>query len=83
MPDEVYPKSEKDWQAWDDAKTLARANRINEDPARLNAAKSAAQKIAEEESKEANAMKKVARGQKTRPKTDGKETASFNVFQKI
>lgn len=82
---------ERRWRAEDDARTLAEAERIKEDAARMTAAKEAAKRMADEEMERTKAMRKVA-GQKTpsqgsqpregmgkpRPKNSG-----FNVFQKI
>ncbi len=84
MIDDVYqPKSDKEWQAENDANTLARANLITQDASRLSAAQDAAAKMAEKEKQEAAAMTKVAKGQKTRPQRDPNQPASFNVFQKL
>jgi hypothetical protein len=49
-----------------DAQTLAEANVIRSDPARLAAAQQAAQELAKEEAEKAAAMKKVAK-QKSDP----------------
>lgn len=52
-------KSDRQWEAECDARDLARANEITSDPKRLLAAKKAAIKLAKEDEKRANAMKKV------------------------
>jgi hypothetical protein len=80
------PVTEADWQAEDDARTLARAEVIKNDQSRLTKAQQAANKIAEREMKEASAMKKVA-GRKV-TNTNGsqgskKPSGPYNVFQKI
>ena len=54
------PKSEKEWQAWDDAQALARAKMIEADKDRYESAKAAARKIVEEKKEETDAMRKVA-----------------------
>lgn len=51
---------EKRWQAESDARTLANAKVITNDPARLQAATNAAQQMADEQSKEAKAMRNVS-----------------------
>jgi len=87
MIDDVYkPKSDKEWQAENDANTLARANLITSDAERLSAAQDAAAQMAEKEKEEAAAMTKVAKGQKTRPAREGtgqSPSRDFNVFEKI
>lgn len=55
-----YPKTDKEWQAHDDAQTLARAEVIKNDKSRLASAQTAAAQIAKREREEANAMQKVA-----------------------
>ena len=83
MIDDVYePKTEKQWQADGDARTLARANLINADAERLSAAQDAAAKMAEQEKKEAAAMTKVAKGQKA-ARTTSPDNVMFSVFNKI
>lgn len=54
------PVSERDWQARDDARTLARAKEIEADQKRLDAAKVQARVMLEEEKKELSALSKVA-----------------------
>ena len=80
---------EKRWQAENDARTLAEANVIQSDPERLDKAKQAAAKMAEEERARANAMSKVARSKKTAASGQSRvpdkpsERSTYNVFQKI
>ena len=54
------PKNEQEWRAESDANTLAEAKVIAQDAARLSAARSAAERLAEEQRAKANAMQKVA-----------------------
>lgn len=51
---------EKRWQAEDDARTLAAANVILQDPGRIKKAKTAAERMADEERERADALNKVA-----------------------
>ncbi len=92
MPNE--PKltaREKRWRAEDDARTLANAQVIQEDPQRHVLAKRAAQRIAKQEKESADAMQNVAAGKKVtpntkkkkKPATRKKKPQSFNVFGKI
>jgi hypothetical protein len=53
-------KQEKEWRAQDDARTLATAEVVKNDPPRLSAAKVAAKRMAEEEKDSAKAMTRVA-----------------------
>ncbi len=85
-------KTEAEWQAEYDAETLARAEVIKNDDARLDRAQIAAGRIAEKEREEANAMSKVAGSKRKPPSSGGKRTSgtgagtinnSHNVFQKI
>jgi hypothetical protein len=50
----------RDWEAEEDARTMARHHEIRQDPARHAKAVTAAQRMQEEKAKEAAAMKKVA-----------------------
>jgi len=89
------PQSEAEWQAEYDARSLAEAEKIKNDPRRLQRAQTAAGRLAEKEKEEAKAMSKVA-GRKSReiemkdlrhrPATkeerDSKKSG-FNVFEKI
>jgi hypothetical protein len=79
---------DKRWQAEDDARALAQANVVNDDPARLEKAKNAATRMAAEEKERADAMSKVARSKKKKaasePASDKpSERSSFNVFEQI
>ncbi|MGA2937294.1 MAG: hypothetical protein ABSF52_09380 [Syntrophobacteraceae bacterium] len=51
------PKTDKEWQAHDDAHTLARAKEVMADEKRLKAATEAAEKIAKNLAEEAERMK--------------------------
>ena len=51
---------EKRWRQEDDAHTLARAEEIKKDAARLRGAKAAAKRIVQEQNKSVEALKKVA-----------------------
>ena len=55
------PKSEKQWQAESDARTLAEAEAIKATPSRMRPAKTAAKKLATEAQKQATGMKKISR----------------------
>lgn len=83
----VYPKSDKDWQAYDDANILARAEQIKQDKERLSNAQNAAKKILEEKSKEENALRKIAGQNQRKINQSSKDSNSvksdFNVFKKI
>jgi len=92
-------KQEKEWQAKDDARTLATAEVVKNDSARLSAAKVAARVMAEEEKEEAKAMTRVANMRKTntlssspsndkegsekKPKRRAKPKNVHNVFNRI
>lgn len=54
-------KDEKRWRAESDAQTLAEAQRIAEDKGRLNLAKGAAQKMADDALKRARSLTNVAK----------------------
>lgn len=54
------PKNEADWQAENDARTLAEAHVILEDDKRLKAAKKAAEKLAKEQADSLTGLLKVA-----------------------
>jgi len=83
------PVSDKEWRARDDADTLARAEEIKDDEARLATAKAAATKMAEDKAEEAEAMRKVAAkgyppGSRERAGNAAQErTDGFNVGQRI
>jgi hypothetical protein len=49
------------WQAESDARTLAEAKIVNDDPSRLAAATAMAEKLALERAKEAKAMNDIAK----------------------
>lgn len=89
-------KQEKEWRAQDDARTLATAEVVKNDPTRLTAAKVAAKRMAEEEKDSAIAMTRVANIRKANtlsPKGDGepnkkkfrkaKPKNTHNVFNRI
>jgi hypothetical protein len=86
--------SDAEWQAKDDARTLAEAEEIKMDKERLERAKAAANKILEEKREEAKAMAKVARkspdknggGKRASPKNKRNKKAKstgMNVFGRI
>lgn len=54
------PKSEAQWQAETDARTLTEADIISKDASRLAAAKTAAKRLLEEKEKEAAGLRKIA-----------------------
>ncbi len=57
---------EKRWEAENDARMLASANAIGQDPKRLAAAQKASIRLAKETEAEARAMGKVSKGGKRR-----------------
>lgn len=59
MPNTISA-DEKRWQAEDDARAMAQAEEVKADKARLDAAQQAAKRMADEETKRAQAMRKVA-----------------------
>jgi len=65
-------KSEKEWRAERDARTLAEAKVIMADPKRHKAAMEAAARMSAEQMAEAKAMRSVA-GKKIRPEDWGKD----------
>ena len=84
------PKTDKEWQAYDDARTLAHAEEIRGDSKRLSGAKAAAVKIAAEDEKQLEKMKKIAKMRPTpgsagaSSKTKKKAQANkHNVFKKL
>lgn len=81
------PKTEAEWQAEDDARTLAQAEVIKQDKARLEKAQSAAEKIAAEERERAKAMAKVAGKKSSKPSEGIKQKSgtvgTFNTFKRI
>jgi len=64
---------ERKWRAQDDARTLAQANVIKQDQQRLAAAKAEARRMAEEQAKEAAAMRGVAGKAAQAPKQQAKK----------
>jgi len=79
------PMTEAEWQAFDDARTLARAETIKADKGRFNKASTAAKRILAEEKEETKAMAKVA-GKKTtetNPDKTNDTIAGLNIFKKI
>lgn len=56
----VGPIAEAEWEAQDDARSLARAEQIKADPARLKAAQEAAKKLVKERREDIAAFSKVA-----------------------
>ena len=91
-------RQEREWRAQDDARTLATAEVVRNDPNRLSAAKVAAKRMAEEEKDSAQAMSRVAniRKAKTLPSNDeadgesskkkmrrAKPKNTHNVFNRI
>ena len=75
MIDSPMTAEDKRWQAQDDARTLASANVIREDPDRMSAAQTMAKEMAEEDREKAKAMGKVARGQQTTVKRPAGQSA--------
>lgn len=71
------PLTDKEWDARWDAESLAKAEEIKADPSRLNAAESAALKIAEEKQKELTGINRVANRGK------GRETAQGSTQNRI
>lgn len=52
---------DKDWEACEDARTLARAEEIMKDPARLSKAAKEAGKMVDEHAEKLKSLKKIAR----------------------
>jgi len=80
------PKSQKEWQAEDDAHTLARAEAIRADSSRHQAAKSAAQKMLDDEREDVRLLSKVAGRRAPRKQSGGTATSGgggFNVGKRI
>lgn len=89
---------QRKWREEEDARTLADANVIHDDPTRMREAARAAERIAKEERKRADAMTRVA-GKKDDNSETGKDTKkrvkrrtaspgtktsnNFNVFGKV
>ena len=53
-------REDKKWRAQDDARTLAEAQSIKKDPARMKAAVQEAKKMADDEAARAQSLRKVA-----------------------
>jgi hypothetical protein len=66
-------RQEREWRAQDDARTLATAEVVKNDPTRLSAAKVAAKRMAEEEKDSAKAMTRVAGIRKANTLSNDKE----------
>lgn len=91
-----YIGEDKRWRAREDAYSLAQAEEVKADPARLEAARKEAQKMVEEEQERLKGMRKAA-GQKVSLSKPSSNAASpmhsvksppngpndFNVFKKI
>jgi len=69
---------DKEWQAQDDARTLAQARIIYDDPERLIKAQQKAKEMAVEKREEATAMGKVA-GSKKMPQNSGSTLGGKNI----
>lgn len=91
MPLIEKPMTEAEWQARDDARTLARAEEIKADESRLQTAQDAAKKMLDEQRDEAKALSKVA-GRGSRNNTgrqpalkqrQGRPSSTHNVFRRI
>jgi len=87
---------EKRWREEDDARTLAEAERIKQDPGRLAGAKTAAKRMVDEEKERLSAMSKVAGKAPSAPASKAassdtksavvsgeKSSGSHNVFNRI
>lgn len=80
------PLTDREWRARDDARTLAVAEEIKQDKARLSNAKVAASKMLEEQKEETKALSKVAGRQAKGIQAKGivdRILTNHNVFQKI
>jgi len=85
-------EEERRWAAESDARALAEANVIRNDPTRLQAAQEAARAMAEEEAKKAAAMRTVAK-QGAKPRGKGlvadsgadrqRDSNVYNVFKRL
>lgn len=54
-------KTEQDWRKESDARTLAEAERIKNDPARMKGAQTAAKKMIEDQQKDLQSLLKVSK----------------------
>lgn len=83
----IQPITEAEWQARDDANTLARAEAIKADQKRLEAAQGQAKKMLEESKKETAAMAKIARNggsSRIRRSASNNDASNVhNVFKRI
>lgn len=75
--------TQKEWEAQDNARTLAEAKAIEADPVKLKAAQVAAGKLIEENQRRMDGLKKVAQGNKSAAKptlvTQSKQQSSRHV----
>jgi len=55
-----YPTTRAEWQKWDDAHSLLRAQEVLDDPKRSKAAKKIASELAKEKAKESSQLMKIA-----------------------
>jgi len=100
MEAQAMPMSadDKRWRAEEDARILADAKRIESEPGRLEAATTAAKRMADEEAERTKALRQVASRSKTRKpgakskdplskepvnKGAGRKSSKHNVFQRI
>ncbi len=60
MIEETSPEEDRDWEAENDAETLANAEQIKGDPSRAIKARNAARRLSEKKEKESAAMDAVA-----------------------
>lgn len=71
-------KQEREWQQESDAHTLAEAEVVKKDPARLKGAKTAAVKMAKEQQARADALSKVSGIKKDTPKSQQSDYKEVN-----
>lgn len=69
----ISKRQEQQWQAQDDANTMARYQEIMQDKARMNRAIKEANKQAQDLTKRASAMKSAANMRTTSTRTSGKK----------
>ena len=69
----ITKKQEQQWQAEDDARTMANYQEILGDKARMNRAIRVAEKQAKDLTKRANAMQSVARTRANNNRTNGRK----------
>ena len=70
----ISKRQEQQWQAQDDANTMARYQEIMQDKARMNRAIKEANKQAQDLTKRASAMKSAANMRTTSTRTSGRKT---------